>query len=192
MNCPSCGHIQSRVIDTQRKRDGLRRHRVCSQCGHRYQTLERIELWDPAVHSYVASEQRPALAVVPDPQPVEAPVAAKKRVNNRRWHPAGVPIGVCEEAAPLLLEWWNESRRLKQGGQAVWSERAWLASVDRVIALPSWQQVLLCAAGVEHGWQALKPEYLKEELAKPTGQGRPMPKDPAMLAALESWPKQTA
>jgi transcription elongation factor Elf1 len=206
MNCPSCGHIQSRVIDTQRKRDGLRRHRVCSKCGHRYQTLERIELWDPAVHGYVAvvDEQDPVVKAFAEmggnvvrldrvnPQPVEEPAAAKKRPSNRRWHPAGVPAGVCEEAAPLLLEWWNESRRLKHGGQAVWSERAWLASVDRVIALPNWQQMLLCHAGVEHGWQALKPEYLKEELAKPTGEGRPMPKDPAMLAALESWPKQTA
>jgi hypothetical protein len=51
---------------------------------------------------------------------------------------------------------------------------------------------LLALAGVEHGWQALKPEYLKQELAKPTASGRPMPKDPAMLAALEQWPEQTA
>lgn len=50
------------------------------------------------------------------------------------------------------------------------------------------QQVALCAAGVEHGWQTTKPDYLKNELAKPTALGRPMPKDPAMLAALEQWP----
>lgn len=191
MNCPSCGHIQSRVIDTQRKRDGLRRHRVCSQCGHRYQTLERIELWDPAVHSYVASEQRPALAVVPD-HAVEVP----KKVAATARHQASLDddylVNVCAEAQPLLVQWWNESRKSKHRANATWTKAAWEASVQRVSALPSWQQVLLANAGVEHGWQALKPEYLKEELAKPTGQGRPMPKDPAMLAALESWPKQTA
>jgi hypothetical protein len=191
MNCPSCGHIQSRVIDTQRKRDGLRRHRVCSQCGHRYQTLERIELWDPAVHSYVASEQHPALAVVPD-HAVEVP----KKVAATARHQASLDddylVNVCAEAQPLLVQWWNESRKSKHRANATWTKAAWEASVQRVSALPSWQQVLLANAGVEHGWQALKPEYLKEELAKPTGQGRPMPKDPAMLAALESWPKQTA
>jgi hypothetical protein len=191
MNCPSCGHIQSRVIDTQRKRDGLRRHRVCSQCGHRYQTLERIELWDPAVHSYVASEQRPALAVVPD-HAVEVP----KKVAATARHQASLDddylVNVCAEAQPLLVQWWNESRKSKHRANATWTKAAWEASVQRVAKLPNWQQVLLCAAGVEHGWQALKPEYLKEELAKPTGQGRPMPKDPAMLAALESWPKAAA
>jgi hypothetical protein len=191
MNCPSCGHIQSRVIDTQRKRDGLRRHRVCSQCGHRYQTLERIELWDPAVHSYVASDQRPALAVVPD-HVVEVP----KKVAATARHQASLDedclVNVCAEVQLLLVQWWNESRKSKHRANATWTKAAWEASVQRVSALPHWQQMLLAQAGVEHGWQALKTDYLKQELAKPTGEGRPMPKDPAMLAALESWPKQTA
>ena len=205
MNCPSCDHTQSRVIETIRVRDGLRRHRICSKCRHKFSTLEQVALWDPTLNGYVSVVEKRDFVVEAAaemglnvvhldrvaPQPAEQPAAAK-RPSNRRWHPVGVPEGVCEAAAPLLLEWWNESRRSKQGGNAVWSEKAWLASVERVKALPSWQQVLLCKAGVEHGWQALKPEYLKDELAKPTGEGRPMPKDPAMLAALESWPKQTA
>jgi hypothetical protein len=210
LNCPNCGHLQSRVLETNRVRAGLRRHRICSKCRHKFSTLEQMAVFDHTINGYVCDpEGIAALAAAPDhfaepskkvavaedeapePRSAEQPAAAK-RPSNRRWHPAGVPVGVCEEAAPLLLDWWNESRRSKQGSNAVWSEKAWLASVERVKALPSWQQVLLCKAGVEHGWQALKTDYLKEELAKPTGEGRPMPKDPAMLAALESWPKQTA
>jgi hypothetical protein len=198
MNCPECGHHHSRVTDTHRKGDGIRRYRTCRKCGHKFATLERIETWDPAMGGYTpADEQRPALAPVPDHfvEPTKM-VAAAERPNNRRWHPVGVPEGVCQEAAPLLLEWWNESRRLKHKGNAVWSEKAWLASVERVKALAPHQQVALCQAGVEQGWQALKPEYLAGAAARlpqlPRADGRPMPKDPAMLAALESWPKQTA
>ena len=192
MNCPDCNHHNTRVTDTVRVADGIRRYRTCRKCGHRFATLERIEHWDNSTGMYVLAENAPApLAVVPAPLEDEQPVAAK-RTNTRRWHPIGVPVGVCEEAAPLLLEWWNESRRLKHKGNAVWSEKAWLASVERVKALAPHQQVALCQAGVEQGWQALKPEYLKEELARPTAAGRPMPKDPAMRAALEQWPRQTA
>jgi hypothetical protein len=85
---------------------------------------------------------------------------------------------ICDEAQPLIVQWWNESRKSRHGVKATWTEAAWKASVYRVANLPECQQVLLCKAGVEHGWQALKPEYLKDELAKPTGDGRPMPKDP--------------
>jgi hypothetical protein len=86
---------------------------------------------------------------------------------------------ICDEAQPLIVQWWNESRKSRHGVKATWTEAAWKASVYRVANLPECQQVLLCKAGVEHGWQALKPEYLKDELAKPTGNGRPIPKDPA-------------
>ena len=192
MNCPSCDHTQSRVIETIRVRDGLRRHRICSKCRHKFSTLEQVALWDPTLNGYVSVvEERPALAVVPDHS-----AAAPKKVAATGRHQASLDddclVNVCAEAQLLMVQWWNESRKSKHRANATWTKAAWEASVQRVAALPKWQQMLLAHAGVEHGWQALKPEYLKDELAKPTGQGRPMPKDPAMLAALESWPKQTA
>jgi hypothetical protein len=195
MRCPHCGHEKSRVTETRQMGDADRRIRLCQGCGRTYQTLERVCVYAGRAAGYVEVSQPPALEVVPAPGPAEE-AAVAKRVNNRRWHPAGVPVGVCEEAAPLLLEWWNESRRLKHKGNAVWSEKAWLASVERVKALAPHQQMALCQAGVEQGWQALKPEYLAGGQARlpqlPRADGRPMPKDPAMLAALDSWPKQTA
>jgi hypothetical protein len=131
------------------------------------------------------------LEVVPD----HIPDARKKVVATARHWPGldeEWPNSVTPEARPLLVQWWNESRRSKHGAKATWTPAAWQASVLRVSRLPIEHQLALCRAGVEHGWQALKPEYLKDELTKPTGEGRPMPKDPAMLAALDSWPKQTA
>lgn len=192
MKCPHCGHEKSRVTETRANDEADRRIRLCLGCARTFQTLERVCVFAGRSAGYVeVGQPAPALQVVPDPESESEPAAAK-RVNNRRWHPVGVPLGVCEEAAPLLLEWWNESRRIKHKGNAVWSERAWLASVERVKALPPAQQVALCQAGVEQGWQALKAEYLRDGAARlpqlPKADGRPMPKDPAMLAALQSWP----
>ena len=195
MKCPHCGHDKSRVTETRAGEDADRRVRLCRKCGKTFMTLERICVWAGQNAGYLEVGQAPALAVLPGPDAAEQ-VAAVQRPCTRRWSPVGVPVGVDEEAAPLLLEWWNESRRLKHKGNAVWSEKAWLASVERVKALPPAQQVALCQAGVEQGWQALKPEYLGDGHARlpqlPKADGRPMPKDPAMLAALNSWPKQTA
>lgn len=192
MNCPKCDNERSWISETIRLPIGYRRHRICRKCAYKFSTLERVEVWDPVLRTYAP----PGLTVVPDPEPEPQPEpdkerVAAKRASNRRWHPVGVPAGVCKEAAPLLLEWWNESRRIKHGSHAVWSERAWLASVERVKALPPHQQVALCQAGIEQGWQALKPEYLREGQARPalpTPGRRPMPTDPAMLAALDTWP----
>lgn len=190
MNCPKCQHQQSRVVDLKRKADGLRRGRICVDCGHRFSTLERIEVWDRTIQSFVPAD-RPALEVVPD-LPPEAP----KKAAAVKGHVAkadDILLGfVIPEAQPLLLQWWNESRRSKHK-QAAWTQAAWEGSVKRVADLPPWQQVALAQAGVESGWQTLRPEYIKD-VPPPAAAacGRPMPKDPAMLAALESWPKQTA
>lgn len=202
MNCPECNHASSRVLETIRVREGLRRRRICTECAHRFDTLERVELWDSTLQNYVAvaaEPPAPALAVVPRTKPAydrqlreKAKAAAKYQASPSEDRLAGI----CLEAQSLLVQWWNESRWSKHKGRATWTEAAWEASVRRVAALAAPQQVALCTAGVEHGWQALKPEYLAGNGGRaqpaPNATGRPMPKDPAMLAALEQWPSQTA
>ncbi|MEN0061513.1 MAG: transcriptional regulator NrdR [Myxococcota bacterium] len=44
MRCPACQHDESRVIDSRTIRDAIRRRRSCQACGHRFSTLERVEL----------------------------------------------------------------------------------------------------------------------------------------------------
>ena len=44
MRCPSCGHIESKVVDSRPSEDGasIRRRRECLGCGHRFTTYERL------------------------------------------------------------------------------------------------------------------------------------------------------
>lgn len=196
MNCPECGSTNNRVTDTKRLAEGLRRTRVCNQkkCGHRFHTMERLENWDHGTRSYVAASAS-GLELVPAPAPVlplqqDRPAARARATGYVASVDEDCLVNVCSEAQSLLVEWWNVSRRSKHGSKATWTQAAWQSTVNRVSKLPDWQQVLLAKAGIESGWQTLKPEFIKDELSKPSALGRPMPKDPAMLAALEQWPSQ--
>lgn len=46
MRCPYCGHAESQVKDSRPTEDGssIRRRRVCSGCGGRFTTFERVQL----------------------------------------------------------------------------------------------------------------------------------------------------
>ena len=49
MNCPFCGHPDSRVIDSRPDAAGIRRRRECQACSRRFTTLEKVELGGVAV-----------------------------------------------------------------------------------------------------------------------------------------------
>ena len=49
MNCPFCGHPDSRVIDSRPDAAGIRRRRECQACSNRFTTLEKVELGGVAV-----------------------------------------------------------------------------------------------------------------------------------------------
>ena len=42
MNCPFCGHEESKVIDSRESPEGLRRRRECARCALRFTTYERV------------------------------------------------------------------------------------------------------------------------------------------------------
>ena len=192
MKCPHCGHEKSRVTETRAATEADRRIRLCQGCGKTFQTLERVCVFAGRAVGYIEANS-------PTPEPAPAQViqlqqdrpAARVRAKG---YVASLDedclANVCSDAQPLLVEWWNVSRRSKHGSKATWTQAAWQSTVNRVAKLPAWQQVVLAKAGIESGWQTLKPEFCKDELSKPTALGRPMPKDPAMLAALEQWPSQ--
>lgn len=43
MNCPYCGHYDSKVTDSRDVDDGVRRRRQCLSCGARFTTYERLQ-----------------------------------------------------------------------------------------------------------------------------------------------------
>lgn len=43
MNCPHCGHNDSKVLDSRDVDDGVRRRRQCLRCDWRFTTYERIQ-----------------------------------------------------------------------------------------------------------------------------------------------------
>jgi transcriptional repressor NrdR len=49
VECPVCGGRNTKVVDSRDSRDGVRRRRVCNECGHRFTTRERIDETLPMV-----------------------------------------------------------------------------------------------------------------------------------------------
>lgn len=43
MKCPYCGALESRVVDSRGLEEEVRRRRVCSTCGMRFTTSERVQ-----------------------------------------------------------------------------------------------------------------------------------------------------
>jgi transcriptional repressor NrdR len=43
LNCPYCGHYDSKVIDSRDVNDGIRRRRQCLRCENRFTTYERLQ-----------------------------------------------------------------------------------------------------------------------------------------------------
>jgi len=43
LNCPYCGHYDSKVIDSRDVNDGIRRRRQCLRCEQRFTTYERLQ-----------------------------------------------------------------------------------------------------------------------------------------------------
>lgn len=45
MRCPACASGQLQVVDTREAADAMRRRRACQDCGHRFTTYERRDLY---------------------------------------------------------------------------------------------------------------------------------------------------
>ena len=43
MNCPYCGYLHSKVVDSRDVNDGIRRRRQCLSCESRFTTYERLQ-----------------------------------------------------------------------------------------------------------------------------------------------------
>lgn len=79
MRCPSCD-IETRVLDTRRKSDGVYRRRVCPTCDARFSTRETIVEERPG--------PKPVVQKKPIPHPGPPAPAAKPKRAIRKERPA--------------------------------------------------------------------------------------------------------
>lgn len=165
MKCPHCGCPENRVTDTRDFGDYVTRYRHCRGCSKSFATRESLQ----------DQSSEPKAAGQP-----------KRVMRYRPADPADIPVGVCAKASELLLQWWNESRWSKHRGKATWTRAAFVASAQRLADL-RWEfdqetQIDLATAGVEFGWQSLKPEYISSS----SDQGPNPGKDRSIKEFLES------
>lgn len=179
MNCPHCEHSVSSVIDTRERGNAYKRTRICRGCGKTFTTIERIAVYAGNALGFIeATDEEPADPEPPSPGGKRKPPMFVASLDDPEL------VTLPAEIQSLLIEWWNVSRRSKHGAAATWTETAWQLSVRRVAKLSPAKQRQLAEAGVEHGWQALKPEYAKASAAEPTGLA---PRASAMQEAIEQW-----
>jgi hypothetical protein len=202
-HCPYCGHPRNRVLETRESasENAVRRRHACRGCGKSFSTVQRVEVYQDSAWQPVP------LVVVPDPQPATpapatpAPAAARRRAASSapdRLHPLTgeedflkvFAFGLPGDLVAGLLTWWNHSRWGKHRTQATWTQAAFILSANRVDLLCRQGQRHIAQAlvegGIEHGWQALKPEYLRG-ITSPAWQGAAPPAaapagDPAAAA----------
>ena len=181
MQCPKCKSA-TKVTQTRPSTSCDKRWRICTNCGFDFTTLERICV--DAGEPYGVCEVSPIQPTVSFKNKIKTPPPSKF---------VALPDddllkGISATIKPLLCQWWNSSRWQKHKNRAVWSQDAFVLSIQRVHGLPVYLQEELAKAGVEHGWQALKPSYINhspEEKSSP--EGGLAPKDPAMNEAIKEW-----
>jgi hypothetical protein len=169
MRCEKCGSTSNLTLETRRVSfqspdDGLKRKRLCRSCGHEWITTERVDRfdrrlkqWDGHPADRAQATARPRARRARQKKPAAFwPVTMEQAADDL--------LGIPADVGSTFLEWWNNSRRSKHASGAAWTQAAFRGSANRVKALPHWQQAILVQAGVEHGWQALYPSYIKERL----------------------------
>lgn len=163
ITCPACGSPNARVLQTFNDEPQARsRKRFCLSCGSSYLTIERVER---LMERGNVAKQKPA-----KPAPAPASKAPAKLWPVEASEAGEVFAGLSPDLQETLLDWWNVSRRQRHPG-AAWTELAWRGSVNRVAEMlhrlgPD-AALELAKAAAEAGWQAVKPEYLKQTAERP-------------------------
>lgn len=184
-----CCYCPNERVTLNRAKDGIRWY-SCGACGESFITREELVVYTGT--TYVPAPNRPKLQLpeVPPSKRARSPVVERMRecrIPADNW---GLPPSMARD----VKHWWEQSRWIKHGGRAVWTERALLSSVRRLLALhqasPA-DALQLIEAAVEKGWQAIDGRYLRpgwdNAPARPAPAPQDGPKDKSMQSALATW-----
>ncbi len=184
-----CHYCPNERVTLNRTKDGIRWY-SCGACGQSFTTREELVVFTGT--AYVPAPNRPKLELpaLQAPKRPRSPVVERMRecrIPADNW---GLPASMARD----VKHWWEQSRWIKHGGRAVWTQRALLASVRRLVAIhqasPA-DALQLIEGAVEKGWQAIDGRYLQRSWdsspARPAPASQEGPKDKSMQSALATW-----
>jgi hypothetical protein len=162
----------------------------CGACGQSFTTREEVVVHTGDGYTPVtqgAKLKLPALPPLNQPRPPVVERMRECRIPADNW---GLPPSMARD----VKYWWEQSRWIRHGARAVWSERALLLSLRRLVALhqssPA-DALHLLEAAVEKGWMAIDGQYLRRSWdnapARPAPAATTGPKDKSMQSALATW-----
>lgn len=174
MNCPHCGNSRTVINRTERKDGTSRRYRVCLGCARSFTTIETAVVFTGDGYTEMPAQQNRALSTS----------YRKLVLPSDLW-------GLPDQLAQDLAHWWQTARWSKHGNKAVWTQRAFEASLRRVQQLHAVNPARaaeLVQQGIERGWQALDPKFLDPPAVRmAAAASRLGPQSPRMQSALDRW-----
>jgi hypothetical protein len=194
MECPNCKGDRLKFNRIDKSKGSRIRWYKCEDCGESICTDEVRVVYTGS--GYVPAGSPPTVQLPPIPEEAKvrkrdpSPVVERMRVVHVPADNWGLPASMARD----IKYWWEQSRWIKHGGRAVWTERAFLTSVRRLRTLhdasPA-DAVALLEEAVEKGWQGVDPRYLNRDWprhnSRAAAAAQSGPKDPSMQAALASW-----
>ena len=99
MKCKSCA-VETKVVDSRRKMDGVWRRRECAACKRRFNTMESVESEQPVVHKPKVVTPKVSKLRVVKTKPKRQQIVVDRSKGARR-----ILEALSEEAATDELGW---------------------------------------------------------------------------------------
>lgn len=164
MRCPNCGYNETKVTDSRRSAEGIRRRRECLECNRRFSTLERLA--DEGFFVLKKSGQRERFTK-------DKLLTGIRKACEKRPLPAGAAEAVASKVEGIIKSWGIPEVSSSDLGRLVLAE---LRKLDQI--------AYLRFASVHLGFSCL--EDLRAEIEAMGGQKE----SPVAIGQNTLWPTE--